>query len=449
MSLVTHTVSKDILSAPAEQQQIENEEKSNGSIDNTELGLDTSQQSYNIKKRQQQSNKRRQFVRILLELFKKYYFLVGLGISIGIAWAAPQLGMAHGLIQAQYTIKWGAVIIIFLLSGLGLDVGVMWKTILRWRLHLTVQLINFILLPFVMYGIVRFFISVHANLDMSVYKGWMIALSTSTTVSSNSVMTRSANGNDAAGNLLGIFVSPALMTAFQNDPIVFEPGTDRGNPDYINVLKTLGCTVLAPLVVGQVIRYFFPTKVKYLAARCKFSIINTLALLLLIFSTFCDGVASDAFHKLSGVDIVAIIFVDIFMYLFGCAVSLFIARLPWPSNYSDTPKWVKKLRFPKKDAIAIMYCGATKTVSMGIPLINVLYSESSYGVVGVLSLPLLMYHICQLFIGNIQVSFLKRWADNNPDENDVSNNTNIPIERAIETIPISIVRHRGNQQVLS
>ncbi|CAO3611080.1 unnamed protein product [Mucor hiemalis] len=348
------------------------------------------------------TSKTQRYKKVAWELFVRYWFLLGLAIVIGLAWAFPQVGKAHGAIQAQYTVKWGAVIVIFLLSGLGLEVSVMLRTILRWRLHLIVQVINFVLLPFVMYGIVRFFIAVHSDLDMTVYKGWMIALSTSTTVSSNAIMTRNANGNDGAalfnaalGNVLGIFVSPALMTAFQNDPIVFEPGTDRGNPDYLNVLKTLGSTVLAPLVVGQVIRYLFPVRVKYLAAKFKFPILNSLALLCLVWSVFCDGVASDAFFKMTGVDIVAIIFVDIFMYLFGCAACLFVARLPWPTKYIKEPKWVAKWRFSRRDAVAIMYCGATKTVSMGIPLINVLYSDSSYGVVGVLSLPLLMYHICQ------------------------------------------------------
>jgi hypothetical protein len=69
---------------------------------------------------------------------------------------------------------------------------------------------------------------------------------------------------------------------------------------------------------------------------------------------FCDGVASDAFYKMSGVDIVAIIFVDIFMYLFGCFVCLFVARLPWPTKYVNEPKWVSKWRFSRKDAVAIM-----------------------------------------------------------------------------------------------
>lgn len=145
------------------------------------------------------TSKRQRYKKVAWELFVRYWFLLGLAIVIGLAWAFPQVGKAHGAIQAQYTVKWGAVIVIFLLSGLGLEVSVMLRTILRWRLHLIVQVINFVLLPFVMYGIVRFFIAVHADLDMTVYKGWMIALSTSTTVSSNAIMTRNANGNDGAG----------------------------------------------------------------------------------------------------------------------------------------------------------------------------------------------------------------------------------------------------------
>jgi sodium/bile acid cotransporter 7 len=119
-------------------------------------------------------------------------------------------------------------------------------------------------------------------------------------------------------------------------------------------LKTLGSTVLAPLVVGQVIRYFFPVGIKKIAVKCKFPIINSLALLCLVWSVFCDGVASDAFKNTTGTDIVAIIFVDIFMYLFGCAACIFIARLPWPKKYINEPKWVVRWRFPRKDAVAIM-----------------------------------------------------------------------------------------------
>ena len=132
-------------------------------------------------------------------LFIKYWFLLGLSFVIGMAWLFPDIGKANGAIQAQYTIKWGAVIVIFLLSGLGIDVHIMLKTFLQWRLHLIIQGINFLVMPFLMYGIVLMFIHANAELDTAVYKGWMIAMSTSTTVSSNVVMTRNAKGNDSGG----------------------------------------------------------------------------------------------------------------------------------------------------------------------------------------------------------------------------------------------------------
>lgn len=136
--------------------------------------------------------------RVLAQILK-YWFLVGMAVAIGLAWAFPQVGKSNGDIQAQYTIKWGAVIVIFLLSGLGLEIRQMLHTVLRWRLHLVVQIINFILLPFVMYGIVRFYIAVGADLSSMVYQGLVIALATNTTVSSNAVMTRNANGNGSGG----------------------------------------------------------------------------------------------------------------------------------------------------------------------------------------------------------------------------------------------------------
>ncbi|KAI9303970.1 SBF-like CPA transporter family-domain-containing protein [Cunninghamella echinulata] len=362
------------------------------------------------------------FKKTAWRLFVQYWFLLGLSIAIGLAWAFPTVGKTNGSIQAQYTVKWGAVVVIFFLSGLGLEVKVMLKTILRWRLHLIAQLVSFIILPFLMWGIVRFLIAVNANIDQTVYAGLIIALSTSTTVSSNSVMTRNAHGNDSAalfnaalGNVLGIFISPAIMTVFGDDRILFPPGSARGKPDYIKVLFQLGLTVLVPLVVGQIIRFFFNQPVKKLSQKFKFPIINSLALLVMVWSVFCDGVASNAFHQLSGVDIVAIIGIDIFMYLFGCGLCIFLCRLPWPSSWNE-PAWITKYRFNRADTVAVMYCGATKTVSMGIPLINVLYSGNGYAIAGILSLPLLIYHISQLFIGNFQVQILKKWIQKDEDD---------------------------------
>lgn len=175
-------------------------------------------QKENMSQRKEEEGKTSTTIRQrFLSLFQRYWFLLGLGLVIGLAWAFPQVGKSNGVIQAQYTVKWGAVIVIFLVSGLGIDVRVMLRTILRWRLHLVVQSINFLVLPFVMYGLLLLFIRAGAAIDAVVYKGWIIALSTSTTVSSNVVMTRNAKGNDSAGErfiLAFLHLDHILITVF-------------------------------------------------------------------------------------------------------------------------------------------------------------------------------------------------------------------------------------------
>lgn len=47
---------------------------------------------------------------------------------------------------------------------------------------------------------------------------------------------------------------------------------------------------------------------------------------------------------------------------------------------------------------------------MGVPLINVLYQNGDPGTIGVLSTPLLLYHVEQLILGNLEVEILKKWV---------------------------------------
>jgi len=75
---------------------------------------------------------------------------------------------------------------------------------------------------------------------------------------------------------------------------------------------------------------------------------------------------------------------------------MIIARL-------SIPHW----QFSEKDTVPIMFCGATKTLAMGIPFINALYGNKHQDMSGVLSLPLTIYHVEQLIIGAIEVVLLK------------------------------------------
>ncbi|OZJ03931.1 hypothetical protein BZG36_03608 [Bifiguratus adelaidae] len=337
---------------------------------------------------------------------KRYWFLAGLGFVIGIAYADPTIAKSNGPLEAQYSIKYGAVAIIFFLSGLSLRTAVLAKEILRIRLHLTTQVISLLLIPAFVYGITLFFGRVHLNINSYLITGLIIAACCPTTVSSNVVMTKNARGNEyaactnaALGNVLGIFVSPLMVNALVKT-------TGGGGLDFGSVMLNLGCTVLAPLVVGQIIQYIWPKTVSKLYVKCRGSELNLICLLLLVWSIFSDAFANQTFNALRATDIIAVLITNTIFYVLYSLFCVLVTRLPWPWSL----RIIERLRYSREDTVAVMYCGATKTVAMGVPLINVLYKDQNPGLVGVLSTPLIMYHIGQMVLGSIEVSILLKWV---------------------------------------
>ncbi|CAF3008609.1 unnamed protein product [Rotaria sp. Silwood2] len=373
----------------------------------------------------------------ILPTIRKYWFLIGLGCVIGLAYAFPNVGKTGGYIRSEWSVKWGCVILIFFFSGLSLRTKLLAKEFLHIRLHAVIQIYSLLIIPFTIYGLGLLLTRLPIN--KTLVAGIVIMACTPTTISSNVVMTKTAMGNEysallnaALGNVLGIFISPALVFYFMSNPTInslpsSSSGAESSRLDYGNVMKNLGLTVLLPLFVGQVIHFLWTKQVAYVREKFYFSELNSLALLALVWSVFCTAVATGSFQTIHGKDLGALIIIDAGIYIGFSLLIMITARIP-----------IRHWQFSREDTVAIMFCGATKTVAMGVPLINILYTGGDQEVIGLLSLPLIMYHVEQLILGAVEVLLLKKWVTTGIKKNSTTLNDNKVKPKMCQLTTISV-----------
>ncbi|GMF60725.1 unnamed protein product [[Candida] boidinii] len=202
------------------------------------------------------------------DLCLQYWFYVGLAIFIVIARFAPNFARHGGLIRAEYTIGYLAVAIIFFGSGLSMNTKALMKNMGNWRAHTTVFLLQYLITSAIIFG----FCCAIKRANNPQISNWMlfgliVTACCPTTVASNVIMTRKADGNELLtlcevflGNLSGAFITPALVQMFSLGEWSFaNPANGNSVGDvYRNVIKQVGCSVFVPVFIGQVLQNVFP-----------------------------------------------------------------------------------------------------------------------------------------------------------------------------------------------
>ncbi|TPX63975.1 hypothetical protein CcCBS67573_g08527 [Chytriomyces confervae] len=331
--------------------------------------------------------------KIIWEFVCKHWFLEGLAVGIAFAAVWPDLGKKGGYIRSEYSVSYGCVMLIFILSGMSLKSKVLLQSLANWKMHLVVQVISLGLTPAIGLGVGKL-LQLSSGFDATLAKGIIIACSTPTTISSNVLMTKQAGGDEAGaltnaviGNVLGVFISPSLIFAY-----VGELGSAPLN--YATTFQNLAITVVGPLIFGQVIQLIFPKLMPWLQARMNLAILNSSLLLVLVWSVFCNTFSENITDGINAGSFVAVFALCLSLFLLFSFLSFWISRIPW-------------LGFSRQATVAIVMCAATKTVALGIPLINIIYKGSP--LIGIISAPLLVYHAEQLVVGSFLVSWFSKW----------------------------------------
>ncbi|KAK3611410.1 hypothetical protein CHS0354_034857 [Potamilus streckersoni] len=323
----------------------------------------------------------------VFSLIRKNWFLVGIVIAIVFAKLDPYVGVNGGILRPEITVKYVAVFIIFFNSGISIKSEDLGKALMQFRLHIFVQGFTFIVFPFIV-SIISLILS-HGIFSNLIIEGLKIMSCMPPPVSSAVILTKAVGGNEAAaifnsafGSFLGIVVTPAL--------IFLLIGSKADVPVALIVVQ-LSATVVLPLIIGQICRKFFRS---WLERRTiPFGPIGSVVLLLIIYTTFCDTFS----QKTIEVGILSLLGIVSFIVLLQCillyCIFFFTARC--------------RMNFSKADIVALMFCCTHKSLTLGIPIIKIIFA--GYTGMSIISIPLLIYHPAQILLGGLLVPTVKKW----------------------------------------
>ncbi|GKY93560.1 hypothetical protein MPSEU_000323400 [Mayamaea pseudoterrestris] len=326
----------------------------------------------------------------VVSFYWTYEFLILAVIAILLARAYPPLGAIY--LAPQITSTWIAVFIIFLLSGLNLKTEEFKNALKQIYFNVYVQVYSFAVVSSVVFGISRA-LAKASVISQDLADGMVICACLPMTINMVIVFTRAAEGDEAAsifnasfGNLIGAFVSPALILGYLGR---------QGNLDLLDVFYKLAMRVLLPIAIGQILRNLF-TRVKELVKKYKAYVgrIQQYCLIFVIYTTFCK-----TFMEGMGASIGSIFIVIVFQFLL-------LTTLMAGSWYS------LQLLFRDQPRLRVMgFFGCTqKTVAVGVPLIGAMFEDSP--AVGLYTLPLIIWYTMQLVIGTALVPRLVAFVRN-------------------------------------
>jgi sodium/bile acid cotransporter 7 len=205
------------------------------------------------------------------------------------------------------------------------------------------------------------------------------------------VLTKSAGGDEAAsifnaafGNLVGVFLSPALILLYLGVTAEVDLG---------DVFFKLGLRVVLPIVIGQVLQKFVPPAKEFVKHYKKyFKQMQEWALVFIVYTVFCktfsegsDASTGDIFLMIA---LVFVLLLALMVLAWVCLKILFRNE-------------------PKLQAMGLFGC-THKTVAMGVPLINAIYESNP--LVGLYTLPLLIWHPMQLLLGSSAVPYIANYV---------------------------------------
>jgi sodium/bile acid cotransporter 7 len=310
-------------------------------------------------------------------------FLLALLAVVTLAALFPATGTFADVLDVATKI---AIALLFLLYGARLSPTEALHGLKHWRLHLLVLAATFVVFPIL--GLAARAL-VPSVLTPGLYTGVLFLCLVPSTVQSSIAFTSIAHGNVPAAivsaslsNILGVALTPLLVVL-----LMHTAGAPRiGGSAIVDIVLQL----LLPFVIGQLLRPWLAGWVHRHAFVTK--AFDRGSILLVVYTAFSMSMSENIWNSVSPLRVVAVAGV--------CAVLLAI-MLGFTVGVS------RLARLNRADAAVVLFCGSKKSLASGLPMALVLFGT---GAVGLIMLPLMLFHQIQLFVCAIIASRMSRTA---------------------------------------
>ncbi|OHO27267.1 hypothetical protein HMPREF2656_03825 [Corynebacterium sp. HMSC034B08] len=300
--------------------------------------------------------------------------LVGIVVAAILAFVVPARGaFADGFGVAVKL----AIALLFFLYGARLSTQEALRGLTNWRLHALILAFTFVAYPLI--GLLARPTTGFISEDL--YQGLLFMTLVPSTVQSSVALTGIARGNvsgavvaASVSSLVGVVATPLL--------VMWLMGAGDGVHIDASVFTDIALQLLLPFMLGQLAH----KRLGELAKSKTTKIVDRGSIWMVVYSAFSKGVVSGVWSNVTALEIVLLIVFSVVLVF----AMLWLTRV--------VPQ---ALRFPREDVVAVQMCGTQKSLATGLPMATVIFGGAQ---LGVLIIPLMIYHMAQLMICSAYVS---------------------------------------------
>lgn len=277
--------------------------------------------------------------------------------------------------------------LIFFFYGLKLAPADLKLGFLNYRSHILIQLTTFVLFPLLTFLFIPIFEEgIQSDLWLAIFFLGVLP----STVSSSVVMVAIAKGNlptaifnASISGLIGILVTPLWLSLFL---------MKTGEFAILEIITKLLLQIVFPLLIGLLLQRFLGNLARKHSR--KLSLFDKSVIILIVYSSFSNSFNSNLLESIKMIDLLKISIIVVILFFAVYGITGYVCKL---------------LGFSLRDTITVRFAGTKKSLVHGSVMAKIIFGSSAS--LGLLLLPIMLYHILQLVIVAVFAEkYRKQWV---------------------------------------